>query len=201
VLASCPIVELRQYTLIPGTRAAFVELFEREFVDTQHAAGMRLLGTFADLDAPNRFVWLRGFADMTTRREALTSFYYGPCWRAHRDEANAMIVDSDNVRLLRPVPGFPRLEDASGSAGQITITIQPLDDPTDRAATTALRERDDTGLLAVLATAAEVNDFPQLPVIEDESVLVVVAAGDRPAREGATNVLRLEPTPRSAIGR
>ena len=31
------------------------------------------------------------------------SFYYGPVWKEHRTAANGMMVDSDNVLLLRPV--------------------------------------------------------------------------------------------------
>ena len=35
---------------------------------------MTLVGQFRDLDNPDRFVWLRGFADMTTRAQALERF-------------------------------------------------------------------------------------------------------------------------------
>ncbi|RZL06943.1 MAG: NIPSNAP family protein, partial [Rubrivivax sp.] len=36
-----PIVELRRYTLHPGQRDTLIELFEREFVESQEALGMR----------------------------------------------------------------------------------------------------------------------------------------------------------------
>jgi hypothetical protein len=52
-----PIVELRQYTLHPGQRDTLIELFEREFLDTQAEAGIAVLGQFRDLDADDRFVW------------------------------------------------------------------------------------------------------------------------------------------------
>ena len=74
----CPVVELRQYTLHPGQRDVLIDLFDREFVETQEAAGMRIIGQFRDLDHPDRFVWLRGFRDMTSRAKALTDFYGGP---------------------------------------------------------------------------------------------------------------------------
>src|SRR5262249_21434026 len=102
----CPIVELRQYTLHPGRRDALVALFEAEFVESQEACGMTIIGTFRDLDDPDRFVWLRGFSDMETRAAALAAFYGGPVWKAHREAANATMVDSDNVLLLRPGRGF-----------------------------------------------------------------------------------------------
>src|SRR6267142_1534331 len=106
-----PIVELRQYTLHPGKRHLLIDLFDREFVEPQEALGMRVIGQFRDLDNRNRFVWLRGFSDMSSRARALEDFYGGPVWKAHREAANATMVDSDNVLLLRPahpISGFSR---------------------------------------------------------------------------------------------
>src|SRR5438093_1819321 len=98
----CPIVELRQYTLHPGKRDVLIDLFDREFVESQEALGMNIIGQFRDLDNPNRFVWLRGFRDMPSRAQALKDFYGGPVWKAHRGAANATMIDSDNVLLLHP---------------------------------------------------------------------------------------------------
>src|SRR6266566_2124575 len=97
----CPVVELRQYALHRGKRDVLIDLFDREFVETQEALGVKIIGQFRDLDHPDRFVWLRGFGDMTTRAKALTDFYGGPVWKAHREAANATMIDSDNVLLLR----------------------------------------------------------------------------------------------------
>ena len=98
----CPIVELRQYTLHPGKRDVLINLFDREFVESQEALGMKVIGQFRDLDNPNRFVWLRGFRDMPSRAQALKDFYGGPVWKAHREAANATMIDSNNVLLLHP---------------------------------------------------------------------------------------------------
>ncbi len=99
------VLELRQYTLHPGRRDELVALFEREFVEPQEAAGARLVATFRDLDDPDRFVWIRGFADMAARADALAAFYGGPVWKRHRDAANATLMASDDVRRLRPFGG------------------------------------------------------------------------------------------------
>jgi len=85
----CPIVELRQYTLYAGRRDTLIELFDREFVIPQERLGLRLLGQFRDLDDPDRFVWLRGFASWEERPQALGAFYTGEAWKAHREAANA----------------------------------------------------------------------------------------------------------------
>ncbi|WP_433511263.1 NIPSNAP family protein [Nonomuraea sp. CA-143628] len=98
------IYELRNYTLHPGQRDTLIDLFEREFIEGQEEAGIGVVGHFRDLDEPNMYPWMRKFPDMEARRAALTAFYGGPIWKANRDAANATMIDSDNVLLLRPVP-------------------------------------------------------------------------------------------------
>lgn len=105
-----PVVELRQYTLRPGQRDALIALFDREFVESQEAEGMTVVGQFRDLEQPDRFVWIRGFDDMPGRARALRGFYSSPAWKAHSAEANATMLDTDDVLLLRPATahsGFP----------------------------------------------------------------------------------------------
>src|SRR5437867_6623907 len=82
------IVELRQYTLHPGQRDALIDLFDREFVESQEALGIKVIGQFRDLDNPNRFVWLRGFRGMPSRAQPLKDFYGGPGWQAHQEPAH-----------------------------------------------------------------------------------------------------------------
>lgn len=175
------IVELRQYTLHSGRRDTLVELFEREFLESQEATGMSVIGQFRDLDAPERFVWLRGFDDMERRRASLEAFYGGPVWQAHRDAANATMVDSDDVSLLRPaapacgfaldeafpVPGEVR------DAGLIVATLYAFDAPVDldfldffaadlHPAFAAAGSR----AIASFSTEYAENTFPRLPVRE-----------------------------------
>src|ERR1035441_9851640 len=90
------VIELRQYTLHPGKRDVLIDLFDREFIESQEALGMKVILHLRDVDDPDRFVWLRGFRDMATRAEGLKAFYGGPVWKDHREEANATMIDSDN---------------------------------------------------------------------------------------------------------
>src|SRR5688500_4471461 len=105
-----PIAELRRYTLHPGQRDVLIDLFERHFIESQNEVGMEVLAHYRDLDDPDAFVWFRGFRDMASRGDALPAFYlYGAAWRTHRDCANATMIDSDDVLLLRearPGSGF-----------------------------------------------------------------------------------------------
>jgi hypothetical protein len=186
-----PIVELRQYTLNPGTRDVLIELFDREFVETQEAVGMKVIGQFRVLDDPERFIWLRGFPDMLTRAEALGAFYDGPVWQQHRDAANATMIDSENVLLLRPArpdSGFvlDRERPPPGSTeipdGIVVATIYYLAPSEtdfaeffDSALTPALTAAG-AATLAVFVSETAPNNFPRLPVREGEHVLVHFAA-------------------------
>ena len=100
--ASCPVVELRRYTLHPHGLRDLSRLFDQQFIEPQEDAGMVVGGTFIDEDDPDSFTWLRGFPDHRARTHALEAFYGGPVWARHRDAANATMVDSDDVLLLRP---------------------------------------------------------------------------------------------------
>jgi hypothetical protein len=91
--------------LHPGRRDELIELFDT-LVEPQEDVGMHVLGQFGDFARPDRFVWIRGFADMASRPGALTGFYLdGDVWARHREAANATMVDSDDVLLLHPMPG------------------------------------------------------------------------------------------------
>src|SRR3569832_52677 len=152
----CQVVELRRYTLRHGQRDVLIELFDREFIETQEAVGMRVIGQFRDLDDPDHFAWLRGFADMQTRPRGLQAFYGGPVWAAHRDVANATMIDSDNVLLLRPAwPGSGiRTSDDDraprGSAqvppGVVHVTVVHLARPVDADLIDFCRARADAAL-------------------------------------------------------
>jgi quinol monooxygenase YgiN len=210
------VIELRQYTLKPGRRDGLIALFEQQFVESQEAEGMTLIGTFRDADDPDRFVWLRGFADMESRAKALAAFYGGPVWQAHRNAANDTMIDSDNVLLLRPVGAdFPKGIRApvgtTGSAkGMVLAVIHYFDAPVTEAFIEAFRALDDPHRIAMCVTEVGENTFPRLPVREGENVLVsfalhsdAVSAKPLPpdlARQvKRSETLRLAPTARSSL--
>jgi quinol monooxygenase YgiN len=190
------VLELRQYTLHPGRRDVLIDLFDREFVESQEELGIRLYGQFRDLDDDDRFVWLRGFADLPARAEALAGFYDGPVWAAHRDAANATMADTDDVLLLRPagpdcgfdVTGRTR-GPAEPSSSLVTVTLYHLPDGAgDDFAKFFLAEvrplLADTGAapLACLRTEPAENNYPRLPVRTGENVFAWVATfGDQDA--------------------
>lgn len=203
----CTIVELRQYTMKPGLRDDLVSLFEREFVESQEAVGARVIGTFRDLDDPDRFVWLRGFEDMEAREQALSAFYFGPVWQAHREAANATLLDNDDFLLLTPpaahagfdLPASRAPVGTEGPAkGMIVANLWRIADA-DEVGFAARFETDLAPLLAASGSAPVAwltvehspNTFPRLPVREGEHLLVWFAAY-QDAAEHATAVAALQ---------
>lgn len=206
----CEVIELRQYTLYPRKRDVLIDLFEREFVESQEAVGMQLVGQFRDLDNPDRFVWVRGFRDMNARKEALGNFYCGPVWKAHREEANATMADSSNVLLLRAVDQSSEFAQAAisrppvgatrQSSSLVVATIYYLTAPVDDAFIKLFEKQltplmTETGAqpLAYFETETAENNYPKLPVRTGENVFVWFSSFTSP--DGyAAHLRRLEQT-------
>jgi len=137
----CPVIELRQYAMRPGRRDDLIAMFEEHFIEGQEKHGIRVIGQFVDRKVPDQFVWMRGFADMDARRNALQGFYGGPIWTKHRTAANETMVDSDNVLLLRPARATsglrldpadrPGLAAPPAAGGVVVATIYHFDAPVD----------------------------------------------------------------------
>lgn len=187
------IIELRRYRLRPHARETLIDLFDREFIETQEVEGMSVIGQFRDLDDPDSFVWLRGFSDMPSRAAALNAFYSGPVWAAHRDRANGTMINSDNVLLLRPASpdvGFAPLNAtraqpgaAGGERGLVVATCCYLAPRTEEAFATFFETSVKPHLvqasafaLAALVTERSPNTFPRLPVREGETVFIWFSA-------------------------
>lgn len=194
------VIELRRYLLHPGRREDLVALFEREFIETQEAVGLQVLGIFREPAAPDQFAWLRGFAGMAERLRGLQGFYGGPVWQRHRDAANATMIDSDNVLLLRPITPWPA-DHAPSPSGHWHALIVPLAAPLDEATRAALRRL--PGLW--LDSEPSENDFPRLPVRSGSWVLALDTVPPKLPLElqarlgGAIERLDLTPTQRSRM--
>ena len=216
------VLELRRYTLHPGRRDDLIDLFDTHFIEPQEAQGMVVIGQFRDEDAPDRFVWLRGFADMATRAAALAGFYDGPVWRQHRDRANATMVDSDDglQRAAGPVRMAP--------PQQVMVSVFPLREAATPDLLALCRERlaprlQHAGVVSAGWYVSEPadNTFARLPVRRDVEALTLatvwpIAAGaaESPAEACTATVHeelqawlaapphhhRVVPTARSAMG-
>jgi hypothetical protein len=153
---------------------------------------------------------------MRTRRESLASFYDGPVWSAHRDAANATMLDSDDVLLLRPARpdaafeldgDLPRVGTDPGEGGAVAAAIVYLDrDDAEAVAVRAFESAVAPGIAAAgsvlgyFVTEPSTNDFPRLPVREGERVLVWFAGFAEPSALDAA-AERTRAAVRAALGR
>jgi hypothetical protein len=199
------VIELRQYILHPGRRDELIELFDREFVESQEVLGMTVLGQFRDVNDPNRFVWLRGFTDLASRPKSLGAFYGGPVWAAHKDVANATMVTFDDVLLLQPLTPLPAPgpRDLGISECRFVATIHLAERPW----TAETFPTPDASVFAAFTTLYAENNFPALPIREGVHAYVWFTRFDTAAkaeeflaaRTTEALTLLLAPTARSAM--
>jgi hypothetical protein len=185
----CAVIELRQYITYPGKRDDLFTLFEREFIESQEAVGISVLGQFRDINDPHRFTWLRGFPSMPARKQALTDFYYGPLWKRWKSEANATLYDNDDVLLLRPAsPGAafaldgairPSKDAKDTPAGFVVATLYYFKQPVSaefiagfNADLAPIFQRSGAQILGRFVTEPSANTFAQLPVRDNVNVFV-----------------------------
>ncbi len=226
----CPVIELRQYTLKPGQRDALIDVFDRHFIESQEAVGMTIVGQFRDTRRADRFVWIRGFSDMTSRHRALEQFYGGPVWAAHKTAANDTMLDVNDVLLLRParpgtgfqVGGDPATaatqahRETTVLAGIYAFAAQPDDSLVsrfEREVAPRLRAQG-IDVKGVFVSESAPNTFTRLPVREGQHLVWVGTVERRePSPEqlerlatlsalgkNVPTVLDLEPTSRSVLG-
>jgi len=204
-----PVVELRQYVLKPGAADALVEVFEAELVESQEALGMAIGGLFHDRDDADRFVWMRGFSSMEARRDALGAFYGGPVWKQHGPAANATMIDSDDVLLLRPTepphpalaPGPPRAPVGAAATGDEWVVVTAwLHEPGHRTCSWLAREVQPLLASALGTTVATwrtepaENTFPALPVRPDHAFVWAATFADHASYAAALTALDRHPT-------
>ena len=135
---------------------------------------------------------------MPSRAQALKDFYGGPVWNAHREAANATMIDSDNVLLLHPATptsGFSLGSKTRSPAGSndirselIVATIYYFDAPVDAGFVQFFEKTvkpavigSGAAVLAYFVTEHSENTFPALPVREGENVFVWFARFNDPA--------------------
>ncbi|MFL6710334.1 MAG: NIPSNAP family protein [Massilia sp.] len=187
--ACCQVVELRQYITYPGKRDVLIKLFEREFIESQEAVGIEVLGLFRDHNDPHRYTWLRGFPSMPARQQALTEFYGGSVWKRWRDEANATLYDNDDVLLLRPARANSGFNvDASTRApqtaslpqkGLVVATIYYFKQEVSgdfiahfNGALAPVFQRNGASMLGLFVSEKSPNTFARLPVRENVNAFV-----------------------------
>jgi hypothetical protein len=184
----CPVVELRQYTTLPGKRDALIQLYEDQFIESQEAAGISLPGQFRVVGFPNRFDWLQGFSSMPARKADFEAFYGGAAWKSLRNEVNSLLLENGNVILLHPAhdgsgfpapPPRPPRGNTAAPKGLVVATIYYLGsnggaqfDASFERTIRPVVSAHGASVIATFVTDHTPNNFPKLPVREDVNLFV-----------------------------
>jgi hypothetical protein len=202
------IVDLRDYRLAPGARHQLVERCEARFFPEQERLGATVLGTFLDIEDPDRFVWLRAMPDLATRARVLTAFYSdGAMWREQRDEVNAWLVDSDDVLLVRPASELRAPATGASVVGMYShvgrVPLSAAGAAALESAVAAAIQEAGGRLIVTFATDPAENNYPRHPIRTDEHGLVwfatFPAGADARLTLGSVAQRRLVPTAKSRM--
>lgn len=181
-LTNYQVFEFRRYTIKPGGREQFIAYFDAYFPEAFEQLGAMAIGQFAEKQNDSHFTWLRGFHSTFERPIANSAFYFGPVWREHKVVLNDLMLDSDNVLLLRPLhadrdalvlPSVDPVKEPAGAKGVVVAQIFPIKKQSGEGfiekvdATFATYRIPGVREATVLTTLDAPNNFPQLPVRTD----------------------------------
>lgn len=184
------VIELRNYILKPGMRETFIKYFKRNFIKSQNEMGGYTPALFKVKDAEDNFFWIRAFSDMQSRSKFLPEFYYGPVWKQYGSTANSMLLNNDNVHLLKPLiydndvlqQGKPvDLSKIKVDSGIAVIDFYIANSKLDKLISffsstyiSIFKKIFIENYTLWISETAE-NDFPRLPVFQDKNLLVVIS--------------------------
>ena len=174
------VVELRNYLLKPDARNKFIQYFKKHFIESQHELGAYTPGLFRIKGEDDRFFWIRGFDTMQDRSRFLPAFYGGEVWKEFGPAANDMMLEWHNVHLIKPVVN----NNNSFPPGKELFVIdyyrakdKQLNELIDLFNTEYIPLFNKWNINASLwVSEMEENDFPRLPVYQDENLLVVITS-------------------------
>jgi hypothetical protein len=184
------LLELRNYRVRPGTRESFISYFEDNFIEPHNKLGGYLLGQFRVKDASDNFFWIRGFNDMNSRKQFLTNFYYSSFWKDHKTVPNSLLLNNDNVYLLKPLDvadssstkeavfdGNWFGQDKGLAVVEFFISNTKLDKLVSFVKNSYFPVLRKTGVEHCSFWVSETapNDFPALPVFQDKNLLVQIS--------------------------
>jgi hypothetical protein len=172
-------IELRNYLLKPGKRDEFIRYFKDHFVESQNVLGAHTPGLFRIKNEDDRFFWIRGFDNMPERSRFLPAFYGGEAWKEFGPAANDMMLEWHNVHLVKPITAkstaFPK-----GKAVFVIDYYKAKDNQRNKLVdlfnTTYIPLLNQLNISSTTLWVSEMteNDFPRLPVYQDENLLVVI---------------------------
>ncbi len=181
------VVELRNYLMVAGKTHEFIRYFDKHFIDSQKEIGGFVLKEFTVAQSPDRFFWIRGFETMQERTRFLPAFYGGKTWKEFGPGANALMLEWHRVHLLKPAfndqliypdtlssfNGVFAIDYYTAKKGMLEELISLFNTRHH-----AFLKKNPVAHMSYWITEPSENDFPHLPVIPDEELLVTMSIYD-----------------------
>jgi len=183
-------LELRHYVIKPGQRDNFIKYFEAHFVQSQVDQGGYPMKWSRVKNSPNSFFWMRGFTDMASRGKFLPAFYYGPVWKQFGKGANDLLVNNDNVYLIKPLTLNNDVLTTGkainsglikNSRGVEVVDFYIANTKLDKLIAAFAKyyvpayKANGVSNYTLWVSELQTNDFPRLPVFQDANLLVVIS--------------------------
>jgi hypothetical protein len=183
------VLELRHYEVKSGTREKFITYFENNFIEPQNRLGGYIVGQYRVKGLEDNFFWMRGYTDMEGRSKFLPAFYFSPFWKQHRSVPNGMLLNNDNVHLLKPLTweGSSLVEGKAINSAFLksvkgfavvdfyiaNTKLKNLIEVFAKNYAPILRANGVDDYTIWISELTE-NDFPALPVFQDKNLLVTI---------------------------
>jgi hypothetical protein len=99
-----PFYELRQYQILPGKMAEWIEFMEKEIIPFQVSKGMVITGSFRHETDESIYVWTRRFENEQQRVELYAAVYESSHWKDDIAPRVSGLIDRSAIQVLRIVP-------------------------------------------------------------------------------------------------
>lgn len=96
--------ELRQYKVLPGKMAEWVEIMEKEIIPFQISKGMVITGSYRGEKDDSVYVWLRRFDSEAQREQLYKDVYESDHWKTKIAPQVPEYLDRSAIVVTRIVP-------------------------------------------------------------------------------------------------
>jgi len=96
--------ELRQYSIRPGKKDAWVRMMEDEIIPFQQSQGMVIVGSFTGEEDESVYVWVRRFDSEEERERLYEAVYQSDTWKNIIGPKIPDLMDREGIIVTRIVP-------------------------------------------------------------------------------------------------
>jgi hypothetical protein len=96
--------ELRQYKVLPGKMADWLQLMEQEIIPFQVSKGMVICGSFQGETDASIYIWLRRFENEAEREALYKEVYESDVWKTQIAPRVPDYLDRSGLVVTRIVP-------------------------------------------------------------------------------------------------